>query len=77
MVHHCAAWVIPARLQMCTAAAMLALVRVECECLSPERLPMFGAVKRAICLRYYSAKITLQMYTYVFVDLLKFPSILK
>ena len=29
---------------------------------------MFGAVKRAICLRFCAAKITLQMYTYVFVD---------
>ena len=38
---------------------------------------MFGVVKRAICLRIYTAKITLQMYTYVFVDLLKFPCILR
>ena len=37
---------------------------------------MFGVVKRAICLRFDTAKITLQMYTYVFVDLLKFPYIL-
>ena len=37
---------------------------------------MFGVVKRAICLRFYTAKITLQMYTYVFVDLLQFPCIL-
>ena len=29
---------------------------------------MFGAVKHAICLCFYTAKITLQMYTYVFVD---------
>jgi hypothetical protein len=29
---------------------------------------MFGAVKRAICPCFYTAKITLQMYTYVFVD---------
>ena len=37
---------------------------------------MFGAVKRAVCLCFYTAKITLQKYTYVFVDLLKFPCIL-
>jgi len=37
---------------------------------------MFGAVKHAVCLCFYTAKITLQMYTYVFVDLLKFPCIL-
>ena len=37
---------------------------------------MFGAVKRAVSLCFYTAKITLQMYTYVFVDLLKFPYIL-
>ena len=37
---------------------------------------MFGAVKRAVCLCFCTAKITLQMYTYVFVDLLKFPYIL-
>ena len=35
VVHHCTARVIPARLQVCTAAAVLALVRVTCECLSP------------------------------------------
>ena len=29
---------------------------------------MFGAVKRALCPCFYTAKITLQMYTYVFVD---------
>ena len=68
MMHYCAAWVIPTRLQMCTAAAVLASVFVTCECLSPKCLPMFGAVKRAICLCFYTAKITLQMYTYVFVD---------
>ena len=68
VVHHCAARVIPARLQVCTAAAVLALVGVTCECLSPKCLPMFGAVKRAICLRFYTANITLQKYTYVFVD---------
>ena len=68
VVHHCATRVIPARLQVCTAAAVLALVGVTCECLSPKCLPMFGAVKRAICLRFYTAKITLQKYTYVFVD---------
>ena len=67
-MHHCAARVIPTRLQVCTTAAMLALVRVTCKCLSPKCLPMFGAVKRAICLCFYTAKITLQMYTYVFVD---------
>ena len=35
VVHHCATRVIPARLQVCTAAAVLALVGVTCECLSP------------------------------------------
>ena len=29
---------------------------------------MFGAVKRAVCLCFCTPKITLQMYTYVFVD---------
>ena len=38
---------------------------------------MFRAVKRAICFCLNTAKITLQMYTYVFVDLLKFPCILR
>jgi hypothetical protein len=68
MVHYCTAWVICTRLQVCTTAAVLALVCVACQCLSPKCLPMFGAVKRAICLCFYTAKITLQMYTYVFVD---------
>ena len=68
VVHDRAAWVISTRLQVCTTAAVLALVRVACKCLSPKCLPMFRAVKRAICLCFYTAKITLQMYTYVFVD---------
>ena len=68
VMHHCAARMIPTRLQVSTAAAVLALVCVACQCLSPKCLPMFGAVKRAICLCFYTAKITLQMYTYVFVD---------
>ena len=68
VMHHCTAWVICTRLQVSTAAAVLALVCVACQCLSPKCLPMFGAVKRAICLCFYTAKITLQMYTYVFVD---------
>ena len=38
---------------------------------------MFRAVKRAICFCLNTAKITLQMYTYVFVDLLKFPRIIR
>jgi len=37
---------------------------------------MFGAVKRAVSLCFYTAKITLQMYTYVFVDLRKLTFIL-
>ncbi len=50
MVRHCAACVIPALLKVSTAAAVLALGCVAHQCLSPEWLPMFGAVKRAICL---------------------------
>jgi hypothetical protein len=38
---------------------------------------MFGAVKSAVCLCFYTAKITLQMYTYVFVDLRKLTFILS
>jgi hypothetical protein len=30
MMHHCAAWVAHAHLQVCTAAVVLALVRVIC-----------------------------------------------
>ena len=37
---------------------------------------MFGSVKRTVCLRFYTAKISIQKYTYVFVDLLKFPCML-
>jgi hypothetical protein len=50
MVRHCAACVIPALLKVSTAAAVLALGCVAHQCLSPEWLPMFGTVKRAICL---------------------------
>ena len=35
VVYNRATWVIPTRLQVCTAAAVLALVRVACQCLSP------------------------------------------
>jgi len=35
VVYDRAAWVIPTRLQMRTTAAVLASVRVACQCLSP------------------------------------------
>ena len=76
VVYDRAAWVISTRLQVYTTASVLALVRVACECLSPKCFPMFRAVKRAICLCFYTTKITLQMYTYVFVDLRKLTFIL-
>ena len=44
VMHHCAAWVIPARLQVCTAAAVLASVFITNQRLSSERFPVFGAI---------------------------------
>ena len=51
VVYNRAAWVIPTRLQVRTTAAVLASVFVPFGCLTPWRLPMFGAVKRAVCIR--------------------------
>ena len=54
VVYDRTARMIPTRLQMCTAAAVLASVFVPCKCLSPECLPMFGAEQRAVCLCFYT-----------------------
>ena len=57
VVYDRAAWVIPARLQMRTTSAVLASVFVPCQCLQPKCLPMFGAVKRAVCLCFYTSNV--------------------
>ena len=67
-------WSLPAC--RCAIAAVMASVFIACQCLTPLCLPIFGAVKRAVCLCFYTAKIMLQMYTYVFVDLGCFALIL-
>ena len=51
VVYYRTAWVIPNRLQVCTAATVLASMFVARQCLSSQRLPMFRAVKRAGCIR--------------------------
>ena len=68
VVYDRAAWVIPTRLQVGTTAAVLASVFVPFGCLTPWCLLMFGAVKCPVFLCFCTPKITLKMYTYVFVD---------